>query len=763
MRIATGVSGGNPSGTTEHDISYYYDTYGRLEGAKDDDGQFYHYDFVLGTDRVDAVYYATNGSNTGTGADLSSHWDYTGAQFFVDKVTNRNGALGTAFATYDYDNDVVQRREWLAVSGTAAAIPHVHKVHRYYYDPSGDLDKTVPYSGTSIASPGSPQTGSQIDYNYNLRRARDASSNGFTYTPNNFNQYNQINSTNVGYDRGNVTSLPVSGGTKTMNWNRSSQLTKATFGSEEVISTFDGEGRRLIREVKSGGSTTKKEAIIYDGWNPIAVYNINGSVSLKTTYVWGRDLAGEGQGAGGVGGLLTAKEHSGGYAGRYFFTYDANGNVSQILEDNNTTTPPIKGGYAYDPFGNLTNTVSGYMAENPFRFSTKYWDKETGLYYYGYRFYEPQHGMWLSRDPLGEAGGFNLYAFVQNDPINNVDYLGMAPLNGQIEFMGDPGIGGGVAEIVARPSRSQGRLYHRLRFPVIQRGSFIDDETLQRRSDFFQVGHFELPFDVSSNLTTAQIERYRAQAPELFALQQELARHQGIEADIRAAAPYYPGGRTGLAINDYGFTEGALVNNPIVVFGGEVTVAAAVGKAFQLGGRTLRAFGAQIDSLLDDAFRARGVFTPGPKTGLSLPVKLGPSVKGKASVRIESNQVFGMGNEILTASRPGPRGNQQGFHHLLRGEFRETKAELWVDWMGTTQGNRGIGLELLSNAIEATGARRFSGQLGALNRKIYEDLVNKGTPEIEAVWSTPVGRQVRRLGFEVLEFDEETLRFVFSL
>ena len=47
---------------------------------------------------------------------------------------------------------------------------------------------------------------------------------------------------------------------------------------------------------------------------------------------------------------------------------------------------------------------------------------------YGLRYYDPDHGTWLSRDPLGEAGGFNLYAFVQNDPVNNVDYLGLETL-----------------------------------------------------------------------------------------------------------------------------------------------------------------------------------------------------------------------------------------------------------------------------------------------------------------------------------------------
>jgi RHS repeat-associated protein len=64
---------------------------------------------------------------------------------------------------------------------------------------------------------------------------------------------------------------------------------------------------------------------------------------------------------------------------------------------------------------------------NPFLFSTKYYDWETGLYYYGYRYYDPSMGRWPSRDPIGELGGRNLYAFVWNSPVNAHDPLGERP------------------------------------------------------------------------------------------------------------------------------------------------------------------------------------------------------------------------------------------------------------------------------------------------------------------------------------------------
>jgi RHS repeat-associated protein len=61
----------------------------------------------------------------------------------------------------------------------------------------------------------------------------------------------------------------------------------------------------------------------------------------------------------------------------------------------------------------------------PFHFSTKFTDRESGLNYYGYRFYDPVDGRWLNRDPIGEAGGHNLYGIVKNNAVNWIDLLGL--------------------------------------------------------------------------------------------------------------------------------------------------------------------------------------------------------------------------------------------------------------------------------------------------------------------------------------------------
>ena len=123
-------------------------------------------------------------------------------------------------------------------------------------------------------------------------------------------------------------------------------------------------------------------------------------------------------GAGGVGGLL-ATEVGGVW---YFPLYDNNGNITDYVSE----TGEVVASYAYDAFGR-TIAQSGAMASVfPFRFSTKYYDAESGLYYYGYRYYSPELGRWMTRDPIEEDGGDNLYAFCGNNGVGKVDPFGLS-------------------------------------------------------------------------------------------------------------------------------------------------------------------------------------------------------------------------------------------------------------------------------------------------------------------------------------------------
>lgn len=107
---------------------------------------------------------------------------------------------------------------------------------------------------------------------------------------------------------------------------------------------------------------------------------------------------------------------------------DGNGNIVALV-DADSAAGAIET-VDYDPFGNVLarrQTAAGVSGPSlcPFGFSSKYLDADTGLLYFGYRYYSPDLGRWLARDPLQEQGGDNLYAYCQNDPVNAIDPLGL--------------------------------------------------------------------------------------------------------------------------------------------------------------------------------------------------------------------------------------------------------------------------------------------------------------------------------------------------
>ncbi|MBK8271415.1 MAG: hypothetical protein IPK83_25085 [Planctomycetes bacterium] len=189
---------------------------------------------------------------------------------------------------------------------------------------------------------------------------------------------------------------------------------------------------------------------IYDGWNLVIEHRLRDRHSAEdfdevTTrkFAWGCDLAGLNggaatgnvqsavHGAGGIGGLLamedTANEDPYADDPKYLYFYDGNGNVMQLVvfDDGGAvanTPPPLAAlmydgfvfaSYEYDPYGGTLLAADWLGVDNPFRFSTKFYDAqpstaaagERGLYYYGYRYYSPRLGRWVNRDPIEERGG----------------------------------------------------------------------------------------------------------------------------------------------------------------------------------------------------------------------------------------------------------------------------------------------------------------------------------------------------------------------
>ncbi len=157
----------------------------------------------------------------------------------------------------------------------------------------------------------------------------------------------------------------------------------------------------------------------WDGWNIIRETATDGSGSTTVTdNVWGLDLDGTLQGAGGVGGLLAVVRDD----GVFLPTYDANGNVSEYVSEDGS----IVAHYDYSPFGETLIESGDLASAFTHRFSTKPWCPVTGLCEYQMRKYRPGIGRWLSRDPIGEKSDeLSIYAYLGNSSLAGSDYLGL--------------------------------------------------------------------------------------------------------------------------------------------------------------------------------------------------------------------------------------------------------------------------------------------------------------------------------------------------
>jgi RHS repeat-associated protein len=234
-----------------------------------------------------------------------------------------------------------------------------------------------------------------------------------TYTVNALNQYTNIaNGITIvpSYDMdGNM----LNNGVWSYAWDAENRLSAVYSNAVLVVSNaYDLLSRRVLKI-----TPTATHTFVYDGWNLAQETIATASGVTTNRYVWGKDLSGTMQGAGGVGGLLAVSLN-----GTWHFPfYDNNGNITYYASESGI----VVAFFTYNAFGK-TIAQSGPMAGDfRFRFSTKYFDTETGLYYYGYRFYSPERMRWMNRDPIEEMDGVNLFSFVINNPLLTVDSFGL--------------------------------------------------------------------------------------------------------------------------------------------------------------------------------------------------------------------------------------------------------------------------------------------------------------------------------------------------
>jgi len=215
--------------------------------------------------------------------------------------------------------------------------------------------------------------------------------------------------------------------------NRLTGVVKVVGGiTTTVIFKYDPFGRRIQKHVsttQNGQNVVKTYYYAYDREDVILerLSTSTGGVTTNTDTKYAH-------GPGLDEPLAVAKGNS-------VYYYHADG-VGSIVALTNGTEATVEG-YTYETFGKFQRY--GNAVQNTYGFTGREYDEETGLYYYRARYYDPETGRFISKDPIGFAGGdANQYNYVLGDPVNFLDPLGLwyIDFNFSLAYWG--GVTGGI-------------------------------------------------------------------------------------------------------------------------------------------------------------------------------------------------------------------------------------------------------------------------------------------------------------------------------
>jgi RHS repeat-associated protein len=367
-------------------------------------------------------------------ASFDGPWADDTITYAFDALGRRTNLLVQGSQPTGYDYDALNRLTRVRVGAQTyaytypGASPLVQRLDR----PNGSFT-TYQYDGLNrlTALSNRRSTGEVINeflYAYNAQdlRASETVSNSLALTFTNQHvtyDYNRLNQV--------LTSAPPS---QVFAYDDDGNMTRGfTPEGNPFSASYDAENRLKTITVTNNGTVSARIEYLY-AWNSILaqakreqpgqgtnqVRNVRDGYlqiqeretgnSVIREYAWGLNKG------GGIGGLISLKQDGQGYS----YVYDGKGNVAAVLD----VSQAPAAAYGYDASGVILSSTGSL--DQPFRFSTKVYDSQTGLLDFGYRRYSPPLGVWLSRDPLEELEGPNLYGFVGANPVNAVDPLGLS-------------------------------------------------------------------------------------------------------------------------------------------------------------------------------------------------------------------------------------------------------------------------------------------------------------------------------------------------
>jgi RHS repeat-associated protein len=438
------------TGTTK----YEYDEAGNLTKRIDANGTTVNYTY-------DALNRLTGIDFPGTSEDVAFTYDSTSVTYGKGRLTGRTDPSGSYTFYYDAHGNLTKEEK---------TVSSVLYTTEFAYNKDNNL--------TSITYPGGREvtftldvTGKVTGVDTTLNSQAKTLASSISYLPfggitgltygNNLslshgydNQYrtssiliDPILDRTYGYDaNGNVTSIDdgEAAGNEALEsagiyaYDQGTNLLAEIWGLDSVVFDYDDNGNTV---------SANNRTFVYDSSNrlntvqenstTIAEYVYNAlsqrikKVTQSGTKIFHYDLRGH---------LITETTQGGTMIAEYVYVGDrllamitkpAETEIVSYFHNDHLGTPQVPTNdsqtivwkAAYTPFGGAE--ISIQTVENPFRLPGQYYDQETGLHYNYFRYYDPTTGRYVTPDPIGLAGGINLWPYVGNNPLNYLDPLGL--------------------------------------------------------------------------------------------------------------------------------------------------------------------------------------------------------------------------------------------------------------------------------------------------------------------------------------------------